>query len=97
RIGECSGQRPGLVRDALPLAPGVWEVAGQLGVDPGELAACGGEDYELCVCVAPAGREAAERAGGLTWIGRVAAHGSPGASFSTTDGPRELKGFEHQL
>ncbi|MGI8558853.1 MAG: thiamine-phosphate kinase, partial [Solirubrobacteraceae bacterium] len=51
RIGECSGQRLGLVLDALPLAPGVREVAGQLGVDHGELAACGDEKPKLFVCV----------------------------------------------
>src|SRR5215212_8237160 len=37
-----------------------------------ELAATGGEDYELCVCVPRAGREAAEAAG-VTWIGEVEA------------------------
>jgi thiamine-monophosphate kinase len=40
--------------DALPLEPGVAEVARQLGVDPAAFAATGGEDYELCFC---AGRE----------------------------------------
>ena len=38
--------------DALPLAPGVAEVAAQLGVEPWELAAAGGEDFELCACLA---------------------------------------------
>ena len=38
---------------ALPLAPGVAEVAEQLGVPAAELAATGGEDFELCVAMAP--------------------------------------------
>ena len=45
--------------DALPLAPGVADVARQLGVEPWELAATGGEDFELCACLAG---EAARRA-----------------------------------
>ncbi len=51
---------------ALPLALGVAEVAAALGIGAAELAATGGEDYELCVCV-PRGVEAS----GLTWIGEV--------------------------
>src|SRR5204862_4057303 len=38
---------------SLPLDDGVSEVAGELGVDPGEFAATAGEDYELCACLAP--------------------------------------------
>ena len=41
----------GIDSNALPLAPGVAEVARALGRDPAELAATGGEDFELCVCV----------------------------------------------
>lgn len=55
----------------LPLAPGVLEVAAQVNRDPAELALAGGEDFELCACVAPEQREAAQRAAGLTWIGVV--------------------------
>ena len=39
------------VAGALPLAEGVAEVAGELGVDPRSFAATAGDDYELCVCV----------------------------------------------
>lgn len=62
---------------ALPLAPGVGEVAAQAGRDPLELAAAGGEDYELLVAL-PAERlertvAAVEEAGTvLTPIGEVA-------------------------
>ena len=73
--------------EALPLAPGVSDPA---------LAASGGDDYELCVCVAPAQRDAVAAAvGDLTWIGSVTA--GSGAHFRDRDGERELHGFEHRL
>ena len=77
--------------EALPLAPGVPEVAAELGVDPHELAATAGEDYELCAC----GPAAALQACGLTLIGRVTA--GP-AQLTTRDarGPRRLAGYEHR-
>src|SRR5690242_2491074 len=53
RLAESSGVRLRLNAQALPLAPGVREVAEALGVDAAELAATGGEDYELCACVPP--------------------------------------------
>src|SRR5215208_5890020 len=70
RLAEASGARLVLDAHALPLAPGVREVAAALGADPVELAATGGEDYELCACVPPRRRAEAEAAG-LTWIGEV--------------------------
>ena len=51
RLAEASGVRIELDAAALPLAEGVAEVAAALGVDAAELAATGGEDYELCACV----------------------------------------------
>ena len=48
RLAEASGVTLALDAAALPLAPGVREVAEALGRDPLELAASGGEDYELC-------------------------------------------------
>jgi thiamine-monophosphate kinase len=79
---------------ALPLADGVAEVAAQLGVAPAELAATGGEDFELCVAIAP---EAAP--GGITWVGRVMS--SPpapvGLSLAGEDPGRPLAGYEHAV
>jgi thiamine-monophosphate kinase len=92
RLAEASAVRLELDAAALPLAPGVAEVAAQLGIAPEELAATGGEDYELCACVPESAREAGEAAG-LTWIGRVAA-GAPEVIWSgaATSGWR---GYEH--
>jgi thiamine-monophosphate kinase len=95
RIAEASGVRLVLDAAALPLAPGVAEVARALARDPAELAATGGEDFELCVCVAPADRAAAEAAAPLTWIGEVKA-GEVGLEWR--DAPSEAagwSGFEH--
>ena len=74
-IAARSGVRLEIDLDALPLAPGVAEVAAQLGVEPWELAATGGEDFELCACLPP--RRCRRR--GTTWVGAVAA-GEPGVA-----------------
>jgi thiamine-monophosphate kinase len=95
RIAEASGVRLELDAAALPLAPGVAEVARALTREPAELAATGGEDFELCACVAPADRAAAEAAAGLTWIGTVAA-GEPGVEWrGAASGATAWRGFEH--
>ncbi len=87
----------------LPLADGVVEVCAlpAIGLDAQELAATGGEDYELCFCIAPERRESVEsalaRAGGVgvTWVGEVLA-GDPGISLIAGDGREvRLHGFEH--
>ncbi|HKP91699.1 MAG TPA: thiamine-phosphate kinase [Thermoleophilaceae bacterium] len=83
----------------LPLAPGVEAVARTAGRDPHELAATGGDDYELLFTVPPDRREAAEAAArhaGTTvaWIGSVA----PGAGVRLLDAagePVDLAGYEH--
>ncbi|MDX6678860.1 MAG: thiamine-monophosphate kinase [Solirubrobacteraceae bacterium] len=82
--------------DALPLADGVADVAGRLGVAPWELAAAAGEDYELCVCVAPGDREAAEAAAPLTWVGSVAA-GAPEVLLMADGSAQTATGFHHRL
>ena len=73
---------------ALPLAAGVAEVAEALGVDPAELAATGGEDYELLVCTA-------HEVDGLTWIGEVTT-GEPGVRWlGAPPGADAWRGYEH--
>ena len=98
RLAEQSGVTVVLDARALPLAEGVAAVAAALGTDPLELAATGGEDYELLVCVPPGRRAAAEAAAGgagLSWIGR-AVEGPPRVRWEgappAADGWR---GFEH--
>jgi thiamine-monophosphate kinase len=90
RLAEASGVRIELDATALPLAPGVPEVAQALGIGAAELAATGGEDYELCVCVPP-GVEVA----GLTWIGGVT--GGPAAVEwkNAPPGANAWRGYEH--
>ena len=93
-LGRASGARVDVALERVPVADGVAEVAAQLGRDPAELAVTGGEDFELCVCVAPDRRAAAERAAPLTWVGEVSA-GEPGARFTAAGEERVLAGWEH--
>jgi thiamine-monophosphate kinase len=91
RLAECSGVRIELTLAALPLAPGVAEVARELGADPAVFAATAGEDYELCASV-PAGGPVGDA--GVTWIGSVR-EGEPGVSFPGSAGA--LSGYEHRF
>ncbi len=78
--------------DALPIAPGVAAVAAASGLDPLELAASGGEDYELLAALPPgavaSAREALAALGVLlTAVGRVeAAAGRPRAELKRRGG-----------
>ena len=101
-IGRASGLLLALELHALPLHEGVRVLCAELGADPWEMAACAGEDYELCFCAGPGERAAVEDAlagaGGtpVTWVGRVLA-GPPGAAFSDEQGGAVLlEGFEHR-
>jgi thiamine-monophosphate kinase len=92
-VGRASGVLLEIDLGALPVEEGVGEVCAELGLSLSELTAGAGEDYELCVCVAPEARLAAEEAlagaggVGVTWFGRVLGAppetvgrpGSPGA------------------
>jgi thiamine-monophosphate kinase len=77
--------------EALPLAPGVADVAAQLGREPWELAAAGGEDFELCATLPPGTRPP-----GTTRVGSVTA-GEPGVTFSAGGEARAVRGYEHRL
>jgi thiamine-monophosphate kinase len=90
-IAERSGVRLQIDLEALPLAPGVAEVAAQLGAEPWELAAAGGEDFELCACL-PAGAAVP----GTTVVGSVVA-GAGDVGFSAAGAARHPRGYEHRL
>ncbi len=101
-IARRSDVRIELSLSALPVADGVEEVAGALGVDARKFAATAGDDYELCVCVPEsaakllsASAEGGDLCGaGLTWVGSVV-DGPAGVVF--TDGDGELSGYEHSF
>jgi thiamine-monophosphate kinase len=104
-LARRSGVRIAIDLDALPVADGVAAVADQLGVPAADLAAAGGEDVELCVCVdvedvaRVAGVTSAEdtgRVAGVTWVGEVVP-GEPGVAFSAGGRSRSLTGYEHRV
>ncbi len=99
-LAQRSGVHVELALDALPLAPGLAEVAAQLGTDARRLAATAGDDYELCVSVPPSARtvlatlwDSLPTNVGLTFIGRVRA-GAPQATFVAVGA---LSGYEHHI
>jgi thiamine-monophosphate kinase len=102
-IARASGVHLQIELDALPLHDGVEGVAAQLGVPPWQLAAAGGEDYELCFCAAAGDRtqiEAALRDSGgetVTWIGE-AREGPAGVTLSDDRGEAvRIAGYEHAV
>jgi thiamine-monophosphate kinase len=84
RLAEASGVRLELDVPALPVAAGATP----------ELAATGGEDYELCFCAPPGAREAVEAAVAVTWIGRATA-GVPGIGWRGDPSAASWRGYEH--
>lgn len=104
-LATASGVSMVIALGALPLAPGVAEVAGALGEDPASFGARGGEDYELCVCASPGCRAAidaalAELGSGvpITWIGEVTNARPTGAEFRDAAGATiPLNGYEHRF
>lgn len=90
--GDVSGVT--IDRAALPLADGVVDASGILGVDPAITAVAGGEDYELAIALAPADIEVARAAIAptpLTVIGSF--DDGDGARWS--DGGALPRGWEH--
>ena len=97
-IAAESGVRLEIDLGAIPIQPGVREVAIATGEDPLELAAGEGEDYELLVCLPAASVDRARTAiadagGSLTVIGRCVP--GEGVALSAPSG-RELpvRGFD---
>jgi thiamine-monophosphate kinase len=94
RLADASGVRLELDAAALPVADGTAEVARALGVSAAELAATGGEDYELCFCAPEAARAAVESAVEVTWIGRVTT-GVPGVGWRGDPSATSWRGYLH--
>jgi thiamine-monophosphate kinase len=93
-LAARSGVAIAIDLDALALAPGVAGVAAQLGVEPWELAATGGEDFELCACLAPGVKMPSQPP--TTRVGTVIA-GEPDVTFSAGGAARALRGYEHRV
>jgi thiamine-monophosphate kinase len=87
-VARASGVLIEIDLEALPLARGVVEVAGQLGVAAFELAAAGGEDYELAAC-------GPENLPIKCVIGQVL-DGPPGLVLRDRSGTRSFAGYEHR-
>ena len=94
RLAEASGVRLELDTEALPVAAATLEVARELGISAAELAATGGEDFELCFCAPPGARTAVEGAAEVSWIGR-ATTGVPGVGWRGDPSAASWLGFEH--
>jgi thiamine-monophosphate kinase len=98
-IAAESGVAVELRLEALPVAAGVEPVARAAGRDPLELAAAGGDDYELLFSAAPGERDTIERAARtagtcVRWLGRVET-GSGVRLVGPGGEPVALAGFEH--
>ena len=94
QLGRRSGCALEIRLERLPLADGVEQVAAELGKDPRTMAATAGEDYELCFCVPPGRRIAADAGAEVSWVGEVV-EGEPGARFLQDGSQVPLAGFEH--
>jgi thiamine-monophosphate kinase len=99
RVAEQSGVAIDLRLSALPLDEGVPEVARAAGLDPVELAAGAGEDYELLFTAGEAKRreleETAVAAGQpVAWIGEVRA-GSGVRLLDEAGKTRKFGGWDH--
>jgi len=99
QIAAASGVRAVIELERLPVQPGVVDVAAAAELDPRDLAAAGGEDYELLVALPMAGVEdaaAAASAAGtpLRVIGRTVR--GEGVELREPDGStRPASGFDH--
>jgi thiamine-monophosphate kinase len=97
-VASESGLRIELDAGALPLQAGVREVAIEIREDPLELAAGGGEDYELLACLGEGSLDAARagiaNAGGsLTVVGRCVP--GEGVALSAPSGRAlEVRGYD---
>jgi len=98
-VAEASGVCLVVELEKLPLVPGLGELARAVGVDAAELAATGGEDYELLATLAPGDVDGAVRAlhgvgSAPTIVGRVEV--GSGLRLVDREGAerRDLRGFD---
>jgi thiamine-monophosphate kinase len=94
RLAEASGVRLELDARELPIADSTAAVAHALGISAAELAATGGEDYELCFCAPEGARAAVESAAKIRWIGR-ATTGVPGVGWRGDPSAASWRGYVH--
>ncbi len=101
-LGRSSDLQLHVELGRLPLQEGVEEISAELGLPSWQLAASGGEDYELCFCAAPEDRLQVEKAVAdhgevqVSWIGEVRM-ATPGVLLSDERGdPVRIEGYEHR-
>ncbi len=94
RLAEAGSVQLELDTGALPIASATADVARALGISPAELAATGGEDFELLFCAPESARGAVEAAGIVSWIG-LATAGVPGVRWRGDPSAAQWRGFEH--
>jgi thiamine-monophosphate kinase len=100
RIAEASGVAIEVELERLPVDEGVDQAAAIAELSGTDLAAIGGEDYELLVSVRPEARAAAEAAAAsadtsLTWIGGVR-EGTGVRLLDEAGRARSLAGWNHR-
>ena len=94
-LAAASGVELVIDASALPVSASLREVADRLGVDARQMAATGGEDYELCVCMNRPSAEALGDAGDVTWIGEVRAGDGGIAWLNAPPSAGDWSGWEH--
>lgn len=99
-LARASGVALKIDLDKLPIDARTEATARELGVPSWQAAATAGEDYELCVCVAPRRLErvnqAAQRAKiPIAWVGRVI-DGEPTVILRHHGERQQLSGYEHR-
>ena len=104
RLCEQSGVGIDVRLASLPADEGVAAVAAAAGLDPVEIAAAAGEDYELLFTAPADRRDAVARAGAacespVTWIGHVRGMAEEGEEtlrlLDESARPRRLAGWDH--
>jgi thiamine-monophosphate kinase len=100
RIAEASGVALEVKLEALPIDEGVAEVAAAAGIEPIEIAAGAGEDYELLFTAPAPVRDAIEAAASeagvpVTWIGTVGPGDGEVRLLDAAGNPRPVRGWDH--